>query len=160
DKVGIMGPDTSLTAQALESLELFEGLSQAALDDVLETARVRRLPRDALIFAQGDADARAHALISGGVRIAQSGSDGAQIVMRFIAPGEMFGTVALFTDGRYPADAATLLDSVEASWSAADLFDLMERHPRIAVNVIRVLGRRLQAVQDRLGGAATQRVAR
>jgi len=155
-----MGADGSLTAKALESLELFEGLSPAALGDVLESARVRRLRRDTRVFSQGDADARAHALISGGVRIAQSGSDGAQIVMRFIAPGEMFGTVALFTDGRYPADAVTLLDSVEASWSEADLFDLMGRHPRIAVNVIRVIGRRLQEVQDRLREVSTQRVER
>ena len=90
-----------------------------------------------MIFDQGDTEVRAHALIEGNVRISQSGSDGAQIVMRFIAPGEMFGTVALFTDGTYPADAVTLTESLEASWSEAELFELMapspdrdQRHPR------------------------------
>ena len=72
-------------------------------------ARVRRLPKDLRIFSQGDDGVRAHAVIEGGVRIAQSGSDGAQVIVRFIGPGEMFGTVALFTDGRYPADAITWL---------------------------------------------------
>ena len=61
-------------------------------------ARVRRLPKDMCIFNQGDDSVRAHAIIEGGVRIAQSGSDGAQVVIRFIGPAEMFGTVALFTD--------------------------------------------------------------
>jgi CRP-like cAMP-binding protein len=60
---------------------------------------VRRLPKDMRIFNQGDDSVRAHAIIEGRVRIAQLGSDGAQVVIRFIGPAEMFGTVALFTDG-------------------------------------------------------------
>ncbi|MGH6890609.1 MAG: Crp/Fnr family transcriptional regulator, partial [Rhizomicrobium sp.] len=71
-------------------MELFLGLTSSGIDAVAASARVRRLPKDTLIFNQGDANVRAHAVIEGGVRISQSGSDGAQIVMRFIGPGEMF----------------------------------------------------------------------
>jgi CRP-like cAMP-binding protein len=78
--------------------------------------------------------------------------------MRFIAPGEMFGTVALFTDGRYPADAVTLTESLEVSWSETELFELIRRHSPIAINVIRVIGKRLQEVQNRLREVSTQRV--
>ena len=99
---------------------------------------------------------RAHAVIEGGVRIAQSGSDGAQVIIRFIGPGEMFGTVSLFTDGRYPADAITLADTLEASWSEAELIELINRHPQIGINVIRIIGKRLQEVQDRVRELATQ----
>lgn len=152
--------DPHLAPQALAALELFDGLSPAALANVLASARVRLLPKETRIFNQGDAGVRAHALIDGSVRISQSGSDGAQIVMRFIGPGEMFGTVSLFTDGRYPADAMALTDSLEASWSEADLLALMGRHPQIAINVIRVIGKRLQEVQDRLREVSTQRVER
>lgn len=149
-----------LAPQALASLELFLGVSPAALGNVMGSARVRHLAKETRIFNQGDPGVRAHALIDGGVRIAQSGSDGAQIVMRFIGPGEMFGTVALFSDGRYPADAVTLAESLEVSWSEAELLELIGRHPRIATNVIRVIGKRLQEVQDRLREISTQRVER
>jgi CRP-like cAMP-binding protein len=71
----------------------------------------------------------------------------------------MFGTVALFTDGLYPADAVTLADTTEASWSEADLLELMGRCPRIAINMIRIIGKRLQEVQERLREASTQRAA-
>jgi len=153
-----MTANDHLAPRVLASLEFFQDLSPAALDDLMTLARVRRLPRETRIFDQGDTGVRAHALIEGSVRIAQSGSDGAQIVMRFIAPGEMFGTVPLFTDGRYPADAITLTESLEASWGEADLFELMGRYPPIAINVIRVIGKRLQEVQDRLREVSTQRV--
>jgi CRP-like cAMP-binding protein len=144
-------------SQAHARTEHFENLSPQALLAVASAARVRRLPPEIVIFRQGDEGVRAHALIKGGVRIAQSGSDGGQIVMRFIGPGEMFGVVALFTDGRYPAEATTLSETLEASWSEAELHDLMNRFPAIAINVIRTIGRRLQEVQDRVRELATQR---
>lgn len=149
-----------LAAHVLATSELFAGLRPAALGEVAALARTRRLPKGTHIFSQGDACERAHMLIEGSVRITQTGGDGEQIIVRFIGPGETFGTVGLFTNGRYPADAITLADSSEASWSEADLFELMDRHPRIVANVIRVIGKRLQEVQERLRELSTQRVER
>lgn len=155
-----MVSESPLAPRALAGLELFQGLPGAALETVAPLARARRLPKDLRIFSQGDERVRAHAVIEGGVRIAQSGSDGAQVVIRFVGPGEMFGTVALFTDGRYPADAITLSETLEASWSEAELFELMARYPQIAVNLIRIIGKRLQDVQNRVRELATQRAER
>lgn len=153
-----MTASVHVAPHALALFELFRDLSPAALDDVMSSARVRRLAGNTAIFDQGDAEVRAHVLIEGNVRISQSGSDGAEIVMRFIAPGEMFGTVALFTDGTYPADAVTLTESLEVSWSETELFELIRRHSPIAINLIRVIGKRLQEVQNRLREVSTQRV--
>lgn len=146
--------------QILGTMELFVGLAPTALEAVSIAARVRQLPKDVWVFNQGDPGVRAHAVIEGGVRISQSGSDGAQIVVRFIGRGEMFGTVSLFTDGRYPADAVTVENTVEASWSEAELIRLIALHPQIAINVIRIIGKRLQDVQDRMRELATQRAER
>lgn len=155
-----MVSDVQIAPPALAAMELFQGLPSAALNTVAAAARVRRLPKDLRIFNQGDEGVRAHAVIEGGIRIAQSGSDGAQVVMRFIGAGEMFGTVALFTNGRYPADAITLSETLEASWSEAELLELMARYPQIAINVIRIIGKRLQEIQDRVRELATQRAER
>ncbi|HWA42767.1 MAG TPA: Crp/Fnr family transcriptional regulator [Hypericibacter adhaerens] len=139
-------------------MELFLGLSEPALADVMNCARLRHLPKNVTVFAQGQAADRCHALIEGSIRIAQSDEDGAQLVVRFIGPGEMFGTVALFTDRQYPAEAVTMVDSTEISWTEAALLDLIERHPRIALNIVRIIGTRLREAQERLRELATQRV--
>jgi CRP-like cAMP-binding protein len=150
----------ALSRRQLAALDLFRGMSPAALDDVGRHAHCRALASETRIFNQDDTPVRAHILIEGGVRIVQSGSDGGQIVVRFIGPGETFGTMALFTDCRYPADAETLADAIEASWSETDLLDLMSRHPQIAINALRIAGARLQEAQDRLRELSTQPVER
>ncbi len=138
-------------------MELFHDLSPAALDEVMAAARLRRLAKQTRIFDQGDPAERAYALIDGSVRISQAGSDGAEVVIRFIGPGEMFGAVALFTNRQYPADATTLSNSLEISWSETDLLALLRRHPQIALNVIRIIGKRLKEAQERIRELATLR---
>lgn len=149
-----------LTSQQLSGVELFAGLLASALAEVAASARVRYLPKNTRVFAQAEVAQRCHALLRGRIRITQSDEGGEQLVVRFIGPGETFGTVALFTDHAYPAEARAVLDSVEVSWSEADLRDLMGRYPRIALNLAQVIGSRLQEVQQRLRELATQRVHR
>jgi CRP/FNR family transcriptional regulator, nitrogen oxide reductase regulator len=149
-----------LSRQVLSNLELFRGLPAAALDDVLASAGTRSFARDFRVFNQGETRVRAHVLIDGWIRISQSGSDGAQIVVRFIGPGDIFGAISLFTDRRYPADADTLTDATEVSWSDKALLDLMNNHPQIAINAVRIVGNRLQEAQHRVRELATQRAER
>jgi CRP-like cAMP-binding protein len=155
-----MATDVDLAPDTLERSELFQGLPRAALAQVTQTARLRRLKKKTVVFSQGDSGVRAHLVISGCVRISQSGSDGGQVIIRFIGPHETFGTISLFTDGRYPADAVTVEETVEASWSEAELLALMAEQPQIAINVVRFIGRRLQEVQDRVRELSTQTAER
>jgi len=152
---------TALTAVApaqLAHLELFVGLGPEALADVAARGRVQSVAKGTILFTQGAAAAHCHALIAGRVRISQSGEEGGQLIVRFVGPGEMFGTVALFTDRRYPATAAAVLDSLEISWTEAALLELIHRYPQIALNALGIVGARLREVQERLRELATQRV--
>lgn len=144
----------------LGGMALFHGLPAAALDAAARSAHLERWPKEQRLFAQGDVALHAHALLEGSVRIIQTGCDGGQAIMRLIAPGEMFGTVALFTDERYPAEAITLSDTLVASWHRDALETLMAHYPPIAHNVIRIIGTRLQEAQNRLRELATQRCQR
>lgn len=147
-----------MSPQNLISAELFAGLPIRALEAAAAAGDRQRVRRGTRIFSQGDDRSRAHAVIEGGVRISRAGRDGAQVVVRFIRPGEMFGAAVLFADRRYAADAVAVTETVEASWSEQELLKLMMRYPQIAINTIRVLGRRLQDMQDRARELATRRV--
>lgn len=142
------------------NLELFRSLSAPALDAVRAAMRVDRVAKGEAIFVQGERADRAYALGAGSIRIMQIGSDGGQAIVRFIAPGETFGAVPLFTDHRLPAAAIAAEDSVVLSWSEGALRELIGLYPPIAINVIEALGTRLGQLQERLRELTTQRVER
>lgn len=143
--------------ESIAALDLFRALPAHALEEVCCRMRVQRVAKDDVIFAQGGPAARAWAISTGCVRIVQTGSNGRQAILRFIGPGQMFGTVPLFTDHRLPADAIAAEASSVLSWSEADLLRLIDRHPRIAVNLIAVLGTRLGQLQERVRELTTLR---
>lgn len=155
-----MATDVQLSPASLVAMELFQELPPSALETIAAAARLRRFPKDLRVFDQGGQDVRAHAVIEGGVRLVQSGRDGAQVIVRFIGPGEMFDMVGLFADRRYPAEAITLTDTIEASWGESELLDLMHRFPQLAINAIHVVARRLQEAQNRIRELSTQRAPR
>ncbi len=142
---------------AISEFELFRSLSNEAFKDVRAAMRVERVAKETIIFEQGAAVGRAYALAAGSIRIVQTGSDGGQVIVRFISPGEMFGTVPLFTDHRFPADAIAGESSTVLSWREQDLLRLIGLYPTIAINVIRVLGQRIGQLQERVREFTTQR---
>lgn len=151
-----MPPNFSPDADAIAAIALMADLSSDVLNEAAAMARIRPIARDTPIFGQGEPAGRAHALLSGGVRITQAGSDGEEILIRLIGPGEIFGCVPVLTNGLYPADATTMVDSVEISWDPADLLALMRQHSGIAINMIAILGQRIGETQERLRELATQ----
>ncbi len=155
-----INPVTQVSLSQLAGLELFASLTAEALADVAARGRVQHLAAGTTLFVQGAAAARCHAVLSGRVRIAQSGEEGDQLIVRFVGPGEMFGTVALFTDGRYPAAAVAVIDTTEMSWTEPDLLALIHRYPQVALNLVQTVGARLREIQERLQEVATQRVER
>ncbi|MBP2229480.1 CRP-like cAMP-binding protein [Azospirillum agricola] len=150
----------ALDPAALRGLRLFAGLDEPALADVAAGAQSRRVARGSRVFAQGDPADACHALIDGRIKIVQTGPDGQQIVVRFIGPGEMFGTVPMFTGGGYPGDAVAMADCVALLWPAPAMTALMLRHPRIGLNALGIVGGRLQEIQNRLREVSTERVER
>jgi CRP-like cAMP-binding protein len=138
--------------------DLFCDVSEAGRSEALGAASVRPLAKGATIFTQSQAADRAHFLLSGRVRIGQGDADGGQLLVRFIGTGESFGTLGLFTGHHYPADAVAVTDSMEASWTETAFLSLMERHPQIAINLVRIAGERLRDTENRLRELATKRV--
>lgn len=142
----------------LENAEMFGGLSADARADVMACGVVRRLAAGERIFAQGDPGLSCHSLLEGRVKILQTAPDGSQSVLRFIGPGEMYGTVAALMDQPFPADAVAVTAGLEVRWPVSVFRELMRRHPEIGVRSTASAGNRLFHLQERVSELAHERV--
>lgn len=148
----------ALDSSVLHRMELFAGVEPRSLGEIVRHGRTRRLARGTVIFRQGEKATACHVLVSGRVRVSRSAADAGGLVIRYVGAGEMFGTLALFHGGAYPADATAVTDCVEIQWSPAAMKNLMERYPRIAFNALRIVGQRLDELQQRLHELTAERV--
>jgi CRP-like cAMP-binding protein len=139
------------------TIEIFKGLPPEALEECASLAVRRTLPPRQVVFGQGERCTRFQALLSGWLRISQAGRDGGQALMRFTGPGEIFGAFAIFGDHFYPAEAVTLSECEELSWSELHIRQLMASYPPLAMNMLSLAARRLGELQERLREIATQK---
>lgn len=137
---------------------MFAGLAPEALEAVVAAGSVRRLSAGTRIFAQGDPGVSGHSLLEGRVKIVQTRADGGQSVLRFIGPGEMYGTVAALMNQAFPADAVAVVDSVEIWWTIPTLRQLIRQHPEIGLRSTAAAGARLMDLQSRMGELTGERV--
>lgn len=143
----------------LAGMAMFAGLDATARDRVMASARAGALAKGDVVFRQGETAATCHALVGGRIKIVATNAEGQQVVVQFVGPGEMFGTLAMFLNG-YPGDAVVVADGVQLVWSAADMRRLMTDHPLIALNTLGMLGARLEDLQNRVRQLSTERVER
>jgi len=139
---------------------MFGALDETALQAVAAAGLVRRLAAGTTVFTQGDPGLSCHSLVEGRVKIVQTQVNGCQSVLRFIGPGEMYGTVAAMMNRPFPADAVAVVDSVEIVWSVAAMRQLVHDHPGIGINSTASAGERLFELQARMGDLSGERVER
>jgi len=147
-----------LTPAVLAGSDLFRGLPARGTGEALRQASLVTHTRGTRIFSQGAPVKHAHLLLRGRVKIVQSNAQGEQVIVRLIRPGETFGTLGLYVDGLYPAEAVALSEATEARWHAGTFTGLVQKYPEIALNLVRLVCERLQEAQARLREMSTERV--
>ena len=152
--------DLEARVSVLERVPFFGGMAEPELAAVAREARERPTAKGDRLFRQGEEALHGYVLGWGRLRLEQTTPDGQNIVLRFMGPGDLVGTVAVLRRVPYPATASAVEDCMALSWSAVRLGELMARFPQIAMNAIGVIGGRVEELQARLQEIATQRVER
>lgn len=142
----------------LRQNQVFIGLDDSALCNVLNAATLRRFVRDDLIIRQGDPAAAFGVMTRGMAKLAQLSADGHQIVIRYIKAGQEFGLIAALNEFDYPLSIHAVTDCELLCWQGPVLASLMQRYFPISLNALRVMVNRNQQRQQRYHELANERV--
>ncbi|HUL82448.1 MAG TPA: Crp/Fnr family transcriptional regulator [Gammaproteobacteria bacterium] len=133
------------TAKAvLQKNILFRGLSEAALERIASIATRRHYSKGAVIFAQGQPGDALFAVITGQVRISATGVGGQEVFLNIMEPGDAFGEVAVMDGLPRTAGASALDDTSLIVIRRADFLQLLEREPKLAIHLLKLLCERLR----------------
>jgi CRP-like cAMP-binding protein len=144
--------------QILARTELFRGVDSVTLMEARDTSFKRRLSTGEVLFNQGDSSSKFYIVIVGRLRATQTTSDGQQVIIRYVGPGEFVGFTALSSGANHPGTATAVEESHLIGWDVSTIRPLMEKHSIIAINALSVLGDRYHEMQTRLREIATERV--
>jgi CRP/FNR family transcriptional regulator, nitrogen oxide reductase regulator len=158
---GSTSRDTNLAvADTLYNSPLLSGLSQTEAFEVSKRATRKEWKADSWLYRQGDPATQFYVLESGRIKVLRTGTRGAETVMRFSAPGQVFGDAALIKKSAYLCSALAASQSRTLSWTTEIAWQLMRDYPRLSENVMQIFLAQLAHLQDRclnLAGEAVER---
>lgn len=117
----------------------FVGLESQEIDRLLAEAGRRALEEDEVLFRQGDEAESVYAILGGRVRVVAPGPDGKEVVVRILQAGEIFGNLGILHRGRRTASVVAAEPCDLLVMTKRGFLGLLERHPRLAVNLLRAV---------------------
>src|SRR5947209_12812494 len=128
----------------LGAIPLFAGLQQPELEALAQRMRQRRYRESEAIFHRDDPGAALYVILKGRVKIHNEGADGTDIIITVLKAGEFVGELSLLDGSERPADATTMEPTEMLMLTRGELEAAIERHPRIAMNMLASLASRIR----------------
>jgi CRP-like cAMP-binding protein len=139
----------AVSLHRLRAVELFRGVSEREARKISELCAERRFPQGKTIFCAGDPCHSLYILKSGIVKLVSVSDKGNETILHILKPGEIFGELLLSRERR-AFTVRTAQDSVVTVISREGFNRLLSLAPRVALNFIQVLSRRLAEVEEGL----------
>lgn len=137
---------------------LFRGIDSQGIQEIIETAQVRRLDSGAYYYVEDDPADRGYLLLEGKVKLTQVTLDGQQVILGYLGPGRVFGIIAILKKVTYPVSAQAVGECKALTWDQQTLNQLMNRYPEIALNSLHIMAGQIREFQNRVRDLSTKRV--
>lgn len=129
---------------------LLRFLPPTDLDRLGDLAVRRTYGKGEPIFMKGDQGNAMMAVLSGRVRICTYSTDGREVVLNVILPGEVFGEIALIDGGERTADAFAMETAELLILSRRDFLPYLERNPKVCVKLLEMMCLRMRWTSEQL----------
>lgn len=144
---------TKIASRILAGSFLFEDLDPELLEQLSNQATVRRLEDGQLLFEKGAPADGLYAVEAGKVRISSVSETGKEIVLNVLAPGAVFGEIALL-DGEPRTATARAVGPTRFLFISRDaFFEIFDREAPLRRHITALLCRRLRWVSSLLEDA-------
>ena len=131
-------------AALLPANSVFADSSPDQLNDLLRAGKLQTLAPNEVILRQGDDGDSLVILLEGVVRVSMVTPNGREIILDYAEPGAVVGEIAVLDGEPRTASAISMWQGRLLRLSRRSFEDYMERHPKIAIRLLRELARRLR----------------
>lgn len=142
------GGSEGLPTRAVDIAELLQGLPRREAERILNKATDRTYGPGASIYSFGDSQCGVYVVKKGLAEEYRMTESGNRLPIGRAGAGKLFGLSSI--EGRYCCFAEAVEESVFGFLSFSALEDVFQDSPKFAVNLLRLLARRLGDMEERL----------
>jgi CRP/FNR family transcriptional regulator, dissimilatory nitrate respiration regulator len=125
-----------MSVDLLRRCPLFAGLEDEDLKRIRAIALPKQIRKKEILFAEGQESRGFYVILSGKVKVYKVSPEGKEQILHVVSAPDSFAEASLFLEGSYPAFAEALNDSQLLFFRKRDFIQLIEKNPRLSINMI------------------------
>ncbi len=128
----------------LNSIVYFSDLGPAELESIRKLIFEKTADRAEIVLLEGESATNLYFVASGVVKVFKTSAEGKEQTLSIVRPGESFSDVPIFDGGPNPVSARAMSPVLLYGIKKSDIEAILGNNPQIALNVIKVLARRVR----------------
>ena len=138
----------------LKAVPFFTQLAEGELDLIRSLAAEKHYPKNAVVLTEGEMGDSLYMIQSGKVKVFIGDQEGREMILKILGPGDFFGEMSMIDKQPRSASITTLESAVFLVLSHSAFEKCIEKIPRIANMVMRVLAQRVREADRKIGTLA------
>jgi CRP-like cAMP-binding protein len=125
-----------MSVEQLRRCPLFSGLREEDLKRIRAIALPKHVAKKGILFSEGEEARGFYVILTGRIKLFKISPGGKELILHVVSAPDAFAEASLFLEGKYPAFAQALSDSQLLFFPGREFIQLIERNPRLSINMI------------------------
>jgi CRP/FNR family transcriptional regulator, cyclic AMP receptor protein len=138
--------------QFLAGIPFFESFAPPEREAIAAKLVSRRFTDGEVIFMRGDPGSTLMILVEGRVRIGVNTSEGREMLLTIMEPGQLFGEMSILDGQSRSADATAMGETLVLALERADFLATLRQFPEAALRLCKMLSERLRQATIQVEG--------
>ena len=134
----------TIQLEFLKRILYFSDLGLAELESIKEFTFEKIVDRAEMVLLEGELAENLYFVASGVVKVFKTSVEGKEQILSIVRPGESFNDVPIFDGGPNPVSAQAMGPVLLYGIKRNDMETIVKSHPRIALNIIKILASRVR----------------
>ncbi len=143
-----------LSTTVLRTVPLFAGLSDEQLRLLVGVVTRRNVARGTIVIVEGDPTDSLYIIIAGRLKVMMSDTEGKEVILAMLGPGEFFGEMGLIDDSPRSATVMAVEPCDLIVITKREFKKILADNFEMAMTVMRGLVRRLRDADRKIGSLA------
>ncbi len=154
----IAGNDIELSPTCIGHLWIFKNLEPEEVEALSREALRKKSTKGQALFLQGDPTDQVFLIKGGRVKLSKVLEDGAELTLDIRKAGDFVGENMFSDEGHYPVSAYCLEDTLTCGFSRSQFEQLVLKHPKVSLRIIKNLSERITWLTQRVGSLAVTNI--
>ena len=143
----------------IKNAALFSWLGEEELQDLAKRSEMTSCRRNTRLFFAEESSDNIYLVKEGRIKLLRANAEGREMILDILGPGEIFGELALADEELRSHSAEAVDDALVCIINRKDFEGILQRHPEMALRVLKLVGLRRRELEMRLEDLVFQPLA-